>query len=157
MTNDSELEYLRIYQAHIYIFNLLDHNMALCLWYCHRKRPDPPPIDHWVGLPFAEKRKKLLRMAETALSPDDYAELSTRLDECRVWRNVVVHAHWEWMGSMEKPIRYHASEPFDQKGQFTVDEFRERLPSMEETFTLFQRLRKGIERAEDERALAHGA
>ena len=75
-----------------------------------------------------------------------YDDFSSKIEECRRMRNVIVHGNWEWRGFLDSLILYHAPEPFNQQGSLKVREFQEQLCFLEKTMELFSNLRPVIER-----------
>jgi len=152
MTKNSEITFLRTYKDSIYYFNILDRNMGYCLRWCMRSGRNNRVSEKWLKLTFDQKFKKILLLAKKASSEAAFEVWSQKMEECRRMRNIIVHGHWEWKDFLERPIHYHAPEPFNQEGNFTVEEFQDQLSLLHEASELFSKLRTVLEEAADQEA-----
>jgi hypothetical protein len=150
MTKDSEITFLRAYKDSIYFFNMLDRNMGYCLRWCMRSGRNNHASKKWLEVTFNQKFKKIQFLAKEASSEALFEEWSQKMEECRRMRNIIVHGHWEWKDFLERPIHYHAPEPFNQEGSFTVEEFQDQLSLLHETSKMFSKLRPVLEKIADQ-------
>jgi hypothetical protein len=124
---------------------MLDRNMAYCLRYINRQSPENSNFEKWLKMTFDQKFKKLFSIAKDKIHQKKLNEFSKRMEACRNWRNVVVHAEWDWKEWLSPPIHYHAPEPFNQKGSLSVKEFQDKLFYLNETAEFFRALRPFLE------------
>jgi hypothetical protein len=149
MTKNSEITFLRTYKDLIYYFNMLDRNMGYCLQLCMRSGRNSRASGKWLKLTFDQKLKKILLLAKQASSESVFEVWSQKMEECRRMRNIIVHGHWEWKDFLERPIHYDASQPFNQEGSLTVEEFQDQLSLLHEASELFSKLRPVLEKVVD--------
>jgi hypothetical protein len=152
MTKDSEIMFLRAYKDFIYYFNMLDRNMGYCLRWCMCSGQNNRTSQNWLEVTFSRKFKKILFLAKEASSETLFDSWTRKMEACRRMRNIIVHGHWEWKNFLDRPIHYHAPEPFNQEGSFTVEEFQDQLSLLLETSELFSRLRPVLEKVADQEA-----
>jgi hypothetical protein len=148
LAENTEITFLKTYKDFIFNFNMLDANIAYCLRTCNRQSQDNS-FEKWFKMTFDKKLKKLLNIAKGKIPQKEFNEFSNRMEKCRKWRNLVVHASWEWKGSFDSPIYYCAREPFNQEGDLSVQEFQDKLFFLDKTAKLFSELRPQLQYGEE--------
>ena len=145
MSTGTELEFLRIYKDFILYFNLLDTNLGLCLWHCGRYMGSDNP-DKWREKSFDKKVKKVMSLVVEHSLESVFATWHKSIQDCRGFRNIVVHGQWRWRESCEKQIRYECLLSSDL-GDLTIDEFRSKLVFVKDLLTTFNEIRELLDLA----------
>ncbi|MDT8389282.1 MAG: hypothetical protein RRC34_02100 [Lentisphaeria bacterium] len=146
MNTEGEIEFLRAYKDFVYYFNMLERNIGYCLRFCSGKEGNQNP-EKWHSANFDAKVKKVIALAKKYGVYEAFTGWHREIKKCRHLRNIVSHGSWEWKWWLPKPIFFHAPEFEDGKGEFTVEEFQERLSHLRNVPDVFRAIRSRLESA----------
>lgn len=142
LDDNNEITFLRLYKYGITQFNMLERNMAYCQWHADPSSLHQDRLKQIHEYSFSEKLQKVraLLSAKAKLAP--YELFLNQAEQCRLFRNKLVHGHWEFRWFLEEPIRFHVPAPFEEGGSMTLENFAEKIRCIEETGALFSKLRE---------------
>ena len=140
--HDPELRFLRAYKRAVSSFNILDMNMALCLRWTSLRADKEADLDRFLALTYDKKFKKIQSLIKKKGQESAYKEFIRLAEECRLWRNKLVHGEWELILFGDKDVRFHVLAPTKEEGSFTHEEFEALADMIENTHTEFSRLRE---------------
>jgi len=142
ITPDTELRFLRAYKRAVSAFNILDLNMSLCLRWASLRAGKEAGIDRFLALPYDRKFKRVKSLIRKKGRELEYQEFIRLAEECRLWRNKLVHGEWELNVFGNKDVRFHVLAPEEERGEFTHAEFEALADMIENTHAEFSRLRE---------------
>lgn len=142
VSDTGELLYLRKYQEAIMSFNRLDRNMAFCIRWAAQNAGLDVSIETIYSYSYDKKLRKIETMIRSKNLESEYSLFLDSAKKCRLFRNKMVHGDWQFNERLEEPIRFHVLSPADEQGSFTQDEFAARINQVNDTNSLFNKLRK---------------
>ncbi len=146
MNSENEIIFLRTYKDFIFYFNMLERNIGYCLSCCLKSYGNKNS-DKWLVTSFDSKVKRILKLAKRMGVDEKFCTWNSDIEECRHLRNIIVHGNWEWHEFSDKPIRFHAPEIENGKGEFTNDEFKSKLNFLKIASETFAKIRTQLETA----------
>lgn len=139
---DAELRFLRAYKRAVSNFNILDLNMSLCLRWASLRAGKEVSIDRLLALSYDRKFKRVKSLIRKKGQEPAYQKFIRLAENCRLWRNKLVHGEWELNVYGDKDVRYHVLAPVEERGEFTHEEFEDLADMIEHTHAEFSRLRE---------------
>lgn len=124
-------------------FNMLERNIGYSIrWMKRSFGPDGKDIESTFQGKLVQFKALI---SQRSLEPD-FREWFAAVEHCRLLRNILVHGDWDLMPSFDQPIRFDTQQPGQPEsqrkyGEFTMQEFREQLASIERVSDELERLR----------------
>lgn len=142
---DLELRFLRAYKDYIYVFNLIEHNVILCLAHAKGSSEFSIRVERYARYSFNTNVKRLKALIDRNALGEDFCKWLASLEACRLQRNKIVHGEWLWRLGQPAPIIFDSCREPREHSQLTISEFLEGLESMKEVLSEFGRLRRKYE------------
>ena len=148
-----EYEYSSAFARYVRLFNLLDHNVGLCISFLVN-RADPKASHPFLDRLTTHAKLEVLRELVNYRGPsadeaftrdfDDWFKLASR---SKAARNQYIHGLWDVAAHLEKPIRFTPVQwvngtSANKTEQMTLDEYLETLGELKVVFDQFMRLRE---------------
>ncbi len=140
-TDDSELQFLRIYKDYIYCFNLLEGNIVLCLSHARKEGEFSATVDKYRKYSFNENVKRLKQLMKRNGLYENLYEWFQLLEKCRLMRNKIVHGEWLFRYWLEAPILFDIHFPEKEKGCYTLNKFATELELLNKVIEDFNKFR----------------
>ncbi len=123
-------------------FNRLDRNMAYCIRLAAQNAGLDVSIETIHSYSYDKKLRKIGAMIRRRMLEPEYGAFLDLAEQCRLFRNKIVHGDWQFIEHLKEPIRFHVLAPSDEQGSFTQDAFVTRVTQINDTDSLFNKLRK---------------
>jgi hypothetical protein len=148
-----EYEYSSAFARYVRMFNLLDHNVGLCISFLVN-RADPNASRPFLDRLTTHAKLEVLRELVNYRGPnadgeftrdfDDWFKLATR---SKAARNQYIHGLWDVVPHLERPIRFTPAQwvkdtSANNTEHMTMDEYLEMMGELNVVFDQFMRLRK---------------
>lgn len=137
-----ELEFLRKYKDAILYFNLLEWNMAYCLFWAAEFAGTKLSMSKALAYSYDAKLRKIRSLIVAREREAAYAGFLIQAEQCRLYRNKLVHGQWDLRENLEKPVRFSVRAPLEESGGMTFAEFTAQTTLFKKTLSLFLKLRK---------------
>ncbi len=144
-SEDLELQFLRAYKNYIYIFNLIESNIVLCLSHAKREGDFSSTVDKFNKYSFNEKVRRLKNLTKSSGLYKYFCEWFELMERCRSMRNKIVHGHWEFKWWLDASIHFDIPAPVNEQGKYTLEEFTNELEVLNKVMENFSQLRKNYE------------
>jgi len=142
LSKNDEMVFLQGYKDAVFHFNLLEHNMAYCLWWARKRSGKEIELTSFMSKSYDQKFKKVKSLINSMQRENEYSEFLEMAENCRLLRNKLVHGVWEFIHHLEKPIRFYVPHPFKEEGYLSQNEFLAEIEIFERTNLLFCKLRE---------------
>ncbi len=99
-----ETMFLRSYKDAIMLFNMLERNMASCLRAASARTGVDGDIARILEFPYDKKLRKIKVLISKSGFDAQYESFLALAEKCRLFRNRLVHGHWEFVEFLEAPV-----------------------------------------------------